>query len=358
VDVLVPAHDEQATLPSLLQSLESAGRPASLGTVLVVADHCGDATAEVARAHGAVVVERGDGPRGKPAALRDGLAALATRPDRGDAVLILDADCVVSESYVERMAEALARGHRVAQSAYEVRGSDREPVRGSRAGVRWGFLLKSVVRPTGLARLGLPCQLSGTGMVFRRDVLDLVAPSDDLVEDVRMSHDLLLAGVQPRFVPDALLVSPLPADEGGLTRQRLRWEGGQLGTWRRLPSLFARLLMRGELRSALALADWSAPPLTLAVAGFGAATAATTGLAVVGLVPPAALVWPAAAGGLLAAYLTVGLWAAGGPRAVGEVLGAAPAFLAWKAGVYRHLAREGPPASWDRTPREAAGGDR
>jgi hypothetical protein len=116
--------------------------------------------------------------------------------------------------------------------------------------------------------------------------------------------------------------------------------------------------MRGELRSALALADWSAPPLTLAVAGFGAATAATTGLAVVGLVPPAALVWPAAAGGLLAAYLTVGLWAAGGPRAVGEVLGAAPAFLAWKAGVYRHLAREGPPASWDRTPREAAGGDR
>lgn len=48
--VVVPAHDEQGTLSACLGALGDA-------MVVVVADACGDRTAEVARRHGATVIE-------------------------------------------------------------------------------------------------------------------------------------------------------------------------------------------------------------------------------------------------------------------------------------------------------------
>mgnify|MGYP001553603659 FL=1 len=119
IDILIPAHDEELLLPRLLESLagQSAAGTARRGRLLVIADHCSDATATLARQAGADVLERSSGPRGKPAALRDGLALLASGPsDR--AVLILDADCTVSPNLLEALAAALDACAPVAQAAY------------------------------------------------------------------------------------------------------------------------------------------------------------------------------------------------------------------------------------------------
>src|SRR5262249_36339291 len=157
---------------------------------------------------------------------RDGLTALRSDAERGAGVLIIDADCVPSRGYVARMAACLAAGHPVVQSAYRMRDDASTDAAGAAVGL--GVALKNVIRPTGLARLGLPCQLLGTGMLFRDDVLDRVTFADDLVEDVRMSHTLARVGIHPRFLPEAEIVSALPPDREGLTQQRMRWEGGQL----------------------------------------------------------------------------------------------------------------------------------
>src|SRR5690554_5398412 len=56
VAVLMPAHDEEATISETIDALsEALGGDTSL---LVVADNCTDRTAEIARSHGARVVER------------------------------------------------------------------------------------------------------------------------------------------------------------------------------------------------------------------------------------------------------------------------------------------------------------
>ena len=94
LDVIIPAHDEEIALPHLLASL--AAQP-SIGTIIVVADHCSDRTASVARAAGATVIERDSGARGKPAALRDALAWYAHQPDHADGVAFVDA-CVRSSN--------------------------------------------------------------------------------------------------------------------------------------------------------------------------------------------------------------------------------------------------------------------
>src|SRR5262249_61331498 len=58
--VVVPAHDEEAVLPLLLESLNRLAYPKELYEVIVVADNCRDETARIAREGGARVQERMD----------------------------------------------------------------------------------------------------------------------------------------------------------------------------------------------------------------------------------------------------------------------------------------------------------
>src|SRR5205823_13036076 len=61
--VLIPAHDEETTLPATLRSLAVLDYPPALARVRVVADNCTDGTAAVARAAGAACVVRNDRAR-------------------------------------------------------------------------------------------------------------------------------------------------------------------------------------------------------------------------------------------------------------------------------------------------------
>ena len=95
VSVVVPARDEEQTLPALLASLDRS----EVGEVVVVDDDSADRTSAVAVAGGARVVAaprpRPDGWTGKAWACHTG--ALATS---GDLLLFLDADTVLSPGAV------------------------------------------------------------------------------------------------------------------------------------------------------------------------------------------------------------------------------------------------------------------
>lgn len=351
IALLVPAHDEEAVLPALLASLAGAAGPATFAPVVVIADHCGDRTAEIARDAGAVVLERDSGPRGKPAALRDGLALVADEPEH-DAVMIVDADCVLEPGVGASLSRALAAGEQVMQCAYRLSGDSR----GISAVSRWAFALKNVVRPRGLARLGAPTQLFGTGMCFARGAAGRAEFRDHLTEDAALSYALVASGVRPAFLADAGVVSPEAPDREAMTAQRERWEGGQLRLVRELPTHLAAVLRRGDLRSLLGILDWSAPPLTAGIAVWLGTSAVIAALAAAGLVGIAAPAAAALTGGLLVAYLALGLRIAGGPGALGQTLAAAPRYLAWKAGVVRRIGRAGSATEWRRTPRAPSTG--
>jgi len=105
VSIVVPARDEASTLPRLLASLRALEPPAH--EIIIVDDHSSDATADIARAAGAIVVAAPDLPSGwcgKPWACQAG-AALAT----GELVLFSDADTVHGPS---SLADAVAEMER------------------------------------------------------------------------------------------------------------------------------------------------------------------------------------------------------------------------------------------------------
>jgi dolichol-phosphate mannosyltransferase len=103
ISVVIPARNEATRLAGVLAPLSDA--PGVI-EVLVVDDRSTDATAHVARAHGAEVISGAELPRGwvgKPWALQQGLVAA-----RGEIVVFLDADVQPSAGLPAAVAELLA----------------------------------------------------------------------------------------------------------------------------------------------------------------------------------------------------------------------------------------------------------
>ena len=99
VGVVVPARDEELSLPALLASVRPLA--SGVGTTVVVDDASRDATADAARAGGAVVIPAGEpleGWTGKAWACHVGAAAAG-----GDLLLFLDADTVLAPDALDRL---------------------------------------------------------------------------------------------------------------------------------------------------------------------------------------------------------------------------------------------------------------
>src|SRR4030088_2266687 len=88
VSVSIPAKNEEACLPELLQGLRrvAAQHPEYAMEILVVNDHSTDRTADVSRANGATVIDNTGRP-GKGRALIAGFEKAA-----GDYLIMLEAD--------------------------------------------------------------------------------------------------------------------------------------------------------------------------------------------------------------------------------------------------------------------------
>lgn len=217
--VLVPAHNEERTLPAALESLATLDYPPELVRVCVVADNCTDDTANVARAFGADVIERTDPRRrGKGFALAFAVPqVLAAKPD---AVLVLDADCTLSADALLAFDALLAAGADAIQAA--VRGANPDAgATGLVAAVGAAF---DATTAAGRDRFGLSAPLRGTGMAFRASALVRVPwTTTGLAEDAEYGARLREAGVGVRYCAEAEVTSAAPPTAEAMFAQRRRW---------------------------------------------------------------------------------------------------------------------------------------
>ena len=268
-------------------------------------------------------------------------------------MILVDADCRVSDGGLSAIATLAARTGRPVQAEYLL---EAPPGGGAMAAVSaLAILVRNRVRPRGLRRMGFPCHLTGSGMAFPWRVLrDAPETGSNLVEDLVMGIELAILGTPARLCPAVQIGSELPPGAAAGLKQRRRWEHGQLHT---LTHYVPRLLGAGFARRRMDLValglDLAVPPLALLVTAQGGLLAVTILASLVGL--SSAVPACVAGTGMAALTAAVGLaWVGFGRRILPlRQFLFIPLYLLWKIPLYVGLALRGKQKRWERTERAA-----
>ncbi len=218
----------------------------------------------------------------------------------------------------------------------------------------FAFLVKNLVRPLGLSRLGVPCLLNGTGVAFPWPIIQR-APlaSANIVEDMQLGVDLAIQRHGAVLCTEGGVRGQLPKG-GGALEQRRRWEHGLLRTQlTQLPRLLWQALRQCRPDLLGMAMDLTIPPLSLLVLIWSAVFIASAAIRVsFGLKMPLTL---SGAGGILLAGAVLGAWARFARRLLPlRTLLTTPLYAIWKLPVYgSFLFRR--QKTWVRASRQSAG---
>jgi len=235
--IVIPAHNEELFLPRLLASTRNQDYPGELFDTIVVADNCTDSTADVAGHQGATVLERVDEEKkGKGYAIKWVLETIDL--DKYDAVLIVDADCIISTNALKNLGGAIQEKQVV--QCYNGVANPYES---------WFTRLLDVSRMINneiyhpaKQRLGLSSQLMGTGMCFATRILRKYGwDAFTIGEDWEYYAKLIQKGETIGFDWNARVYHEESSSLKQATSQRMRWSSGRFAiAWRYGFSLLSR----------------------------------------------------------------------------------------------------------------------
>jgi cellulose synthase/poly-beta-1,6-N-acetylglucosamine synthase-like glycosyltransferase len=347
-DVIIPAHNEEGGIAEAVRSARAIDWPGECFRVVVVADNCTDATAEVAARAGAQVLIREDPElRGKGYALTYAFRDSRAR-NWADAVAIIDADSLVSPNLIEAMAARIERGEQAVQVHYGV----------SNIHASWRTRLMAIalgafhrVRSRARERLGLSCGIRGNGWGLTHALLDQVPfESYSLVEDVEFGIDLGMRGIRIAYADEAWCDGEMVSGGANARSQRRRWEQGRFAILRSrtLPLIKRAVASRSLLCLDLALDLLVLPLSYVALSAVALAAAGWVFAPADGSVSPWFLLGALSCAALLLYVLRGWQLSKTGFRGLFDLL-RAPLFLLWKLAVMFRRRRT---TEWVRTDRE------
>jgi hypothetical protein len=262
-----------------------------------------------------------------------------------DAVVVVDADSVVSANLLESFAARIEAGACALQAHYGVLNA-MDSWRTRLMAIALGAIHK--VRSRAREHMGLSCGIRGNGWCVTHALLDKVPyRSFSLTEDVEFGVELGLAGHRVAYCDESYVNGEMVTSERASRSQRQRWEGGRLGLIRaKVPLLLRAALVRHSAVCLDLALDLLVLPLSyvvvnvLAIIAIGAFNPDGFGIALLtlGLVDA----------GAVAAYVCRGWMLSGvGPSGLWDLL-RVPGFLFWKLVIVRFQPK---PSTWIRTKR-------
>jgi cellulose synthase/poly-beta-1,6-N-acetylglucosamine synthase-like glycosyltransferase len=329
IAIVIPAHNEAASICGTLSSIQSQARPGD--RVIVVADNCTDKTASVATSAGAQCWERTDpGHRGKGYALQFALDRLKKTPP--ETVIFVDADCTLADGGLIKLSSIAEREGRPVQALYLMKAPEGAGPRLRVSEFAWVFL--NHVRMRGLDRLFGVSRFTGAGMALPWRLAErLDVGSGEIVEDLALTLDLTERRAAPILLLDVVVESEFPTTEEALAKQRARWEHGsqQLAARRALPSL-VKAIASGNIKFFAIAFDLLIPPIMNLVGLIALVVAAGLVVAIAGALTPLIVSLTAM---LIVSVSIAAAWVKFGKEALplSSLSGLAP-FLAAKRNIY------------------------
>ena len=224
---IIPAHNEEAVVANLVESLKHQDYPKELYDIYVIADNCTDKTAEVARKAGAIVYERFDETKKtKGFALNWFLGQKIEEDADYDAFCIFDADNIVDVNFLKNMNKKLCQGEDVVQGYRDIKNPTDNWITAGYAIFYW-----TMNRMYHLARynLGLSPLINGTGFMVRFDVIKPEGwVTKTLTEDIEFSLKRIIKGKRLGWAVDAIVYDEQPLGFKQSWKQRTRWTVGHI----------------------------------------------------------------------------------------------------------------------------------
>ena len=236
VTVLVPAHNEEYSLPTTLAALAQQTRPPD--SVIVVADNCTDRTVAIAHEMGHEAFESVNNAHKKGGALNQVLAALLPVAGPQDVILVMDADTSLGPRYLEVATGRMENDPELAAVGGVFYGEQGHGLIGQfqrNEYTRYSLQIRS--------RRGRVFVLTGTATVFRASALidvaaargvfipgepGLVYDTAALTEDNELTIALKSLGATMVSPPECYVITELMPAWRNLWIQRQRWQRGAL----------------------------------------------------------------------------------------------------------------------------------
>lgn len=250
--LITAAHNEETVIAELLDSLFKLDYPRDLFDVFIIADNCSDRTADVCRAvDGVTVLERhSETHKGKGYALEYAFNRIAGLYNNYDAVVVFDADNLVSPNFLQVMNSHLLRGETIIQGYLDTKNPGDTWITRS---IHVGYLLTNRFWQLGKYNLGLTCALGGTGMCLATDVLQTYGwGMTSLTEDLEFQTKALLNNIKVTWAHEAKVYDEKPLTLKLSWRQRQRWMQGHCNVSTRY---MGRLLSEGIKQKNIAMID-------------------------------------------------------------------------------------------------------
>jgi len=224
---IIPAHNEEAVIRNLVESLKKQDYPKDMYDIYVIADNCSDATADIAKDAGAIVMKRFDeAHKTKGYALNWFLKQKIEENADYDAFCVFDADNIVEKNFLKSMNKKLCQGEEIVQGYRDIKNPTDSWVAGGYAIFYW-----MMNRFYHLARynLGLSPLINGTGFMVK---FDIIKPNGwqtkTLTEDIEFSLINISKGRKLGWATDAIVYDEQPIGFKQSWSQRSRWTVGHL----------------------------------------------------------------------------------------------------------------------------------
>ena len=223
--LVVAAHNEEQVIEHMVESLIKLNYPKDKYSIFVIADNCTDKTAEIARNAGAEVFERfNETERGKGFALEWMFDKIYNMERKYDSVVIFDADNIVDEDFLYHINEQHKRGFKVVQGYIDSKNPNDSWVSYSYS---LGFWSTNKLFQLSRYKLGLGCQLCGTGFSVDLDILREIGwGATCLTEDMEFTMKLCMNNIRVAFAYDAIVYDEKPITFKQSWNQRVRWMQG------------------------------------------------------------------------------------------------------------------------------------
>jgi cellulose synthase/poly-beta-1,6-N-acetylglucosamine synthase-like glycosyltransferase len=232
VAVVVPAWNEAAVLGRTLDRLAALEYPGEALRVYVVDDASTDGTpalvASKAAEHPELIfhLRREQGGQGKAHTINHGLRIIIAE-DWYEAVLIIDADVILTAPSLRRMTRHFAAADVGAVTAYIKEGS--RPENYLNRFVAFEYVTAQAAARRAQNLLGAQACLAGGAQLLTRASLEAIGGRIDtstLAEDTATTFKVQLSGRRVVFDPTAVVWAEEPRNIAGLWKQRLRWSRG------------------------------------------------------------------------------------------------------------------------------------